>query len=217
MNTDSTPENTRPFGFWVTAVDRLLEAEFATLFADEGVTRRDWRLLNRIDGTVPSPRLPRSPKLRTLQLHGWIERTADGWALTDAGRLAKERLGAAVEEIRARVASAVSPEEYQAMTASLEKIAREFGWQEGQKLPRPQRGPRGIHRHGHHGHGHHGQDHHDHPHGHDHHHGHDGHHPFGPRHGWGPRGFGRGRPAFAHDDRHPAGDAPCAHHARDAR
>lgn len=206
MNTDSTPENTRPFGFWVTAVDRLLEADFATLFADEGITRRDWRLLNRIDGTVPSPRPPRGPKLRTLQQHGWIERTSDGWALTDAGRLAKERLGAAVDEIRARVASAVSPEEYQAMTASLEKIAREFGWQEGRKLPRPQRGPRGIHRHGHHGH-----DHHDHPHG------HDGHHRFGPRHGWGPRGFGRGRPAFAHDDRHPAGDAPCAHHARDAR
>lgn len=189
MNSDDiTPtDNTRPFGFWVSAVDRLLEAEFATVFADEGITRRDWRLLNRIDGTFPdrrSPRGPRGPKLRALQAHGWIERAADGWTLTDDGRLAKERLGAAVAQICERVTGAVSPEEYATMTASLEKIAREFGWEEGRGLPR---------RHGRRGFG-----------------------PgFGPGfgRGFGP-GFGPGHhPHGEHGrhDQHPHAEAPCAH------
>jgi len=139
---------TRPFGYWITAVDRLMRAEFATVFADEGITRRHWRLLNRIDGTVPGnsghdthhPR--RGFALRQLIELGWVERTREGWSLTEAGTLAKQRLGTAVDEIRARVSSVLEPDEYAAMTASLEKIAREFGWEEGKRLPRG-------HRHGH--------------------------------------------------------------------
>lgn len=167
MNTDDTPtpENTRPFGYWIQAVDRLLAAELATVFADEGITRRDWRLLNRIDATAPGAhpsgaRAPRGPKLRTLQAQDWIERSADGWTLTNDGRLAKERLGAAIDQIRGRVTDALGPEEFAALNDGLEKVARELGWQEGRKLPR-----RGGGRHARHG--------------------------FGP-HGFGPHGFGRG-------------------------
>lgn len=173
MNTSDI--TTRPFGYWITAVDRLMKAEFATIFADEGITRRDWRMLNVIDGTAPA-RVPgrplRGPKLRRLTELGWIERSTDGWSLTDAGRLAKTRLGVAVDDLRARVSGAVTADEYAALTASLEKIAREFGWEEGMRLPRHHReGHRGLgpgvghgRRHGfvhepgcdHGGHGHHG-------------------------------------------------------------
>ncbi|WP_298861361.1 hypothetical protein [uncultured Microbacterium sp.] len=147
MNTTDT----HPFGYWITAVDRLMRAEFATVFEDEGITRRDWRMLNRLDGTVADDRPLRGPKLRRLVELGWVQRTRDGWELTDAGTLAKQRLSTAVDELRARVAGAVSPEEYATMTASLEKIAREFGWAEGKPLPRRER--RG-HRHGFGGRGH---------------------------------------------------------------
>ncbi|MGB3730842.1 MarR family winged helix-turn-helix transcriptional regulator [Microbacterium sp.] len=146
MNTSDT----HPFGYWITAVDRLMRTEFATLFDDEGITRRDWRMLNRIDGTVPSERPVHSAKLRRLVELGWVQRTRDGWALTDAGTLAKQRLGTAVDELRARVAGAVSPEDYATMTASLEKIAREFSWAEGKRLPRREgrgHGHRGGHCH----------------------------------------------------------------------
>lgn len=145
MNTTDTNNNnenndTRPFGYWITAVDRLIRAEFATVFEDEGITRRDWRMLNRIDGTYAAPAASDRPlhprKLRNLLELGWVERTKEGWTLTEPGARAKQRLGAAVDEIRARVAGAVSPEEYATMTASLEKIAREFGWAEGRRLPR---------------------------------------------------------------------------------
>jgi hypothetical protein len=130
----------RPFGFWVAAVDRLLRAEFATVFEDEGITRRDWRMLNRIDGTfaaaAASDRPLHARKLGRLLELGWVERTPEGWTLSESGALAKQRLGVAVDEIRSRVAGAVSPEEYAILTSSLEKIAREFGWAEDRRLPR---------------------------------------------------------------------------------
>lgn len=173
MNTSDT----HPFGYWITAVDRLMRTEFATLFDDEGITRRDWRMLNRIDGTAPSERPVHSAKLRRLVELGWVQRTRDGWALTDAGTLAKQRLGTAVDELRARVAGAVSPEDYATMTASLEKIAREFGWAEGKRLPRYEGR----------GHGHRG--------GHCHGFGRHGHRPHG-------QGFGRGRGRDAHGHEH---------------
>lgn len=141
MNTPDT--NTHPFGYWITAVDRLMRAEFATVFEDEGITRRDWRMLNRIDGTVADARPVHGARLHRLVELGWVERTREGWILTDAGTLAKQRLSTAVDELRARVAGVVTPDEYAAMTASLEKIAREFGWAEGRRLPR--RHSRGEH------------------------------------------------------------------------
>src|SRR5690606_6877617 len=53
MDTMNTDENSRPFGFWLKAVDRLMAAEFARAFESEGITRREWRLLNIVDGTAP--------------------------------------------------------------------------------------------------------------------------------------------------------------------
>ncbi|WP_295011928.1 MarR family winged helix-turn-helix transcriptional regulator [uncultured Microbacterium sp.] len=141
MNTqESTSPNTpRPLGFWITAVDRLMKARFATAFEDEGVTRRDWRILNALDGSVPTDHAPRGPKLRRLAALGWISRSADGWTLTDEGAAAKARLGSAVDEIRAEITGTLSADEFAALTASLEKIARGLGWSEGMRLPRRER------------------------------------------------------------------------------
>ncbi|KJL34528.1 MarR family winged helix-turn-helix transcriptional regulator [Microbacterium azadirachtae] len=207
-STENTPENTpadrsRPFGFWITAVDRLLAAEFATAFEDEGITRRDWRILNAVDGTVPLGRDLPDGKVRHLAALGWVEPGPDGWTLTAEGAAAKARLSTAVEEIRAQVAGALDPEEFATMAAALEKLARGLGYEEGTRLPRRHTGERrGAGRdrreHGHRGRGHRG---------HDRHHGdhHDG--EFGERfarhgehprhedgfHGGHPGGFGHGR------------------------
>lgn len=189
MNTSESqnPENTsRPFGYWLKAADRLMAAEFATAFEGEHATRRDWRILNIIDGTVPSPRSLNGHKMHRLVERGWVVADGDGWTLTDEGRAAKERLGAIVEGIRAKVSDAVSAEEMATTLASLEKIARAFGWDEETPLPRGRRHGFGGPRHGHgfpRGFG----------------------HPFG-------RGFGRGpEHGFGPD----AGrDADAAHHCR---
>lgn len=157
--TNNTSDNSsRPFGYWLKAVDRLMAQDFATAFAAEGATRRDWRLLNVVEGSAPSRRPLNAHKLHDLVDRGWVEADGDGWTLTEEGRAAKERLGAAVDSIRAKVAGAVSDEEMATTLAALEKIARAVGWDEETPLPRKQRpgfdfGPRhGFGRR--HGHGH---------------------------------------------------------------
>lgn len=164
QNTDST---SRPFGFWIKAVDRLMAAEFTSAFEGENASRRDWRILNAIDGTAPARRPLNAHKLHDLVERGWVVADGDGWTLTDDGRAAKERLGGIVDGIRAKVSDAVSPEDLATTLASLEQIARAFGWDEETPLPRG-RGRR-------HGFGHRGLG-----------------SGFGPERGFGP-GFGRGR------------------------
>ncbi|MFJ4176108.1 hypothetical protein [Microbacterium sp. NPDC089696] len=163
QNPENTPSSDRPFGYWLKAVDRLMAAEFATAFEGEHASRRDWRLLNAVDGTA-APRRPLSPhKLHGLVERGWIVADGDGWTLTDEGRVAKDRLGGIVDGIRAKVGDAVSPDDLATTIASLEQIARAFGWDEETPLPRGRRHGRGFGRR----------------------------HGFGPRHGFGGRGFGR--------------------------
>ncbi|WP_194762358.1 hypothetical protein [Microbacterium sp. UFMG61] len=146
QNTDTT---SRPFGFWITAVDRLMAAEFVSAFEGEQASRRDWRLLNIVDGTAPARRPLNAHKLHDLVDRGWVVADGDGWTLTDDGREAKERLGGIVENIRATVTDAVSPEDLATTIASLEQIARAFGWDEESPLPRGRGrrhgfGPRGF-------------------------------------------------------------------------
>jgi hypothetical protein len=131
----------RPLRFWLRTVDAYITREFMRAFADEGVSRRDWMLLNAVAGDVTVPgfaeRAARKGKrLRGLEDRGWVDETGDGtWVLTSEGRDAKERLDGIVEELRARVAGAVSPEDYATTTASLEAMARELGWDEDERMP----------------------------------------------------------------------------------
>lgn len=136
QNDDSTD---RPFGSWLKAVDRLMAAEFAAAFEGEHASRRDWRLLNVVDGTVPARRPLHPHKLHRLVERGWVVADGDGWALTEDGRAAKERLTAVVDEIRAKVSGAASEEDMATTIATLEKIARAFGWDEETPLPRKHR------------------------------------------------------------------------------
>lgn len=133
QNTDTT---SRPFGYWLKAVDRLMAAEFASAFESEHASRRDWRILNIVDGTAPARRPLNAHKLHGLVERGWVVADGDGWTLTDDGRAAKERLGGIVDGIRAKVTDAVSPEDLDTTLTSLEQIARAFGWDEETPLPR---------------------------------------------------------------------------------
>lgn len=179
MNTINTDENSRPFGFWLKAVDRLMAIEFAAAFESEGITRREWRLLNMIDGTAPmsgrkSDRPLLEHKLGRLIELGWVTDAEGTWTLTDDGRAAKERLGAIVDGIRAKVTDAVPADDLATTMATLEQLARAFGWDEETPLPRAPRGRGGRDFGGRGGFG-------------------------GP--GFGPRGFGRPGHGFGHPGR----------------
>ncbi|UOQ57051.1 hypothetical protein MUN78_15530 [Leucobacter allii] len=144
----------RPLGYWIRAVDRLLDAEFARTFVDVGISRRDWRELNRIGGTAPGGRDPRPrssgrgrTSRRALEARGWIAHDSGEWRLTEAGRAAFAELTARVENIRATVSDAVAPDDLATTLASLERIAIALGWDAETPLPRRRTG-RGARRSG---------------------------------------------------------------------
>jgi hypothetical protein len=181
-STDSPSASPRPFGFWLKVIDRRLDDAMRELFAADGLTRRDWRRLNLVAGTVSDPRLSeklaaRPERVEPFVERGWVEGEPGAWHLTEAGETARASLQERVATLRAKVAGAVSPEDFATTMASLEAIAGELGWVEGERMPRGRR--RGFgRRHGgegfgrrHHGEGHHagnGQCGHGHGHGHGH-------------------------------------------------
>jgi hypothetical protein len=139
---EDVPADRRPLGFWLRTVDALITREFAAAFDGADIDRRDWMLLNALSGDTELPAfaerfIRKGKRLRGLAERGWVEEAGDGtWSLTDQGRAAKEQLGSIVDGIRSRVAGAVPPEDYATTMASLEAIARELGWEEGQRMPR---------------------------------------------------------------------------------
>jgi len=138
----------RPFGFWLKLIDRRLSDEMQELFAADGITRRDWRMLNLLAGEARDERLAERLHSKPHALHHLAER---GWiagappVLTDAGREARDRLEVQVRALRERVAGSVSAEDFATTLRSLEAIARELGWDESESIPRGHRGGR---RHG---------------------------------------------------------------------
>lgn len=146
MTSNHTTDADHPLGYWLKAVDRLLAAEFEKSFAQEGLTRRDWRILNRMrQGDAAGPAIhPR--KLRPLVERGWVAKTEGQWALTQEGEAAYTSLSETVQEIRVKVADNITAEEMDTTLASLKKMASSLGWNEGDPLPqrahREQRGHR---------------------------------------------------------------------------
>ncbi|MFF2272750.1 MarR family winged helix-turn-helix transcriptional regulator [Agromyces sp. NPDC058136] len=184
MNTTTNSPDHRPIGYWLRVVDRKLDDAMRELFAEEGITRRDWRRLNVIAGKVDDPRLRAKLAAHPERLAPLVER---GWVtdepaprLTEEGESSYAALLERVTALRARVAGSVTPDDFQTTLATLEAIARELGWHDGERMPRPHRESRPGRRHGcehghrEHGHGEHGHGHREHGHGHRE-HGHGGH------------------------------------------
>ena len=132
----------RPIGFWLKLVDRLIDDLWVQTLAAEDVTRRQWQLLNLLDGG-PTPLHDLDDALRPFldarepdvasALHGLVDR---GWAtddgqvasLTDQGRTALTRLAGLVAGLRERLSRDVDPADYTTTVGTLEKMARNLGW-----------------------------------------------------------------------------------------
>ena len=90
--TDTSLPTERPLGFWLRSLDALITREFARVLRADGVDRRDWMILNALDGTLDVPpmldRVQRGGKrVRALAERGWVAHTDGRWALTDEGRI----------------------------------------------------------------------------------------------------------------------------------
>jgi len=135
---------TRPLGFWLKLVDSLIDEHFAATLDEHGVTRRQWQVLNileqhpaterqLIDALAPyfaSADEPQSVKEHLAELveSGWIAHESDSYSITDRGHTSLQTLSELVGEIRDRCGADLSEEQYATTVASLERMARNLGW-----------------------------------------------------------------------------------------
>lgn len=143
----------RPIGFWLKLVDRMIDEQFASTLDEHGVTRRQWQLLNvlarenatteQLDAAVapwlPAPTAVTSgddtgetsaAHLAELVDSAWVDAISTGFALTERGRAAFERLAEVVTDQRTVMTAGLTPDEYEATVGSLERMARNLGWGE---------------------------------------------------------------------------------------
>lgn len=144
--------DSRPIGFWLKLVDRLIDEQFASTLEEHGVTRRQWQLLNvlsngeatvaQLDAAV-APFLsagigdsgePGEPEtsaehLSELIESAWVDATSSGYELTERGTVAFDKLETVVSELRGRLSDGLTAEQYDMTVASLERMARNLGWE----------------------------------------------------------------------------------------
>ncbi len=132
---------TRPIGYWVKTVDRLIDERFADASEAAGLSRRQWQILNVLQGhhgasrdivaAALAPFLRPGEKLDE-QLAGIPQLVVDDGSLLrltpeGAARLAEVR-ERSVQELRERVSAGLTREEYETTLRTLERIARNLGW-----------------------------------------------------------------------------------------
>jgi DNA-binding MarR family transcriptional regulator len=135
---------TRPIGYWLKLVDRLIDERFDETLDEHGVTRRQWQLLgalSREDATLEQLNTEIAPfldadteessasHLAELMESGWVAVAGDTYAITEQGRVAYDRLSAVVQGIRDAVADGFDEDEYATTLNALERMARNLGWE----------------------------------------------------------------------------------------
>ena len=132
----------RPLGYWVRTVDQALEERLQSAAEESGLTRREWQILNRLRiGAVEedSLRAALAPyldgdesladPLRRLADDGLLVHNEPEWRLTDDGVERVDRVREeAAQEIRERATDGLSEEDEERLLATLERIARNLGW-----------------------------------------------------------------------------------------
>ena len=133
----------RPIGFWLKLVDRMIDERFASTLEEHGVTRRQWQLLgvlSRGDATVQQLNAAVAPflaadegetvvdHLSELVESGWVTASPAGYSITERGSTAFTRLAEVVTANREIATEGITEDEYNGMLATLERVARNLGW-----------------------------------------------------------------------------------------
>jgi DNA-binding MarR family transcriptional regulator len=138
--------DTRPLGYWLRLVDRLIDEQFATTLEEHGITRRQWQLMNvlaqapasvaELDAAI-APFLAAATEereressvehLTELIESAWVDATPTGYELTVRGQAALERLAVVVAEQRTVITAGVTDAEYQQTVGVLQRVAANLG------------------------------------------------------------------------------------------
>jgi DNA-binding MarR family transcriptional regulator len=127
----------RPIGYWLKKLDRLIDEQFEEQLGEAGLSRRQWQVINLLEGdprSVPElqselePFLQEDPDDLTDALSGLVTR---GWVacqdnivnLTETGQAQLKLIEAKVTELRQASMAGISPEEYQTTIDVLARMA----------------------------------------------------------------------------------------------
>jgi len=129
----------KPIGYWLKELDRLIETTLDRALAEEGVTRRDWQVLNALQPD-PTPRADVIESLRPfwgvdaadpdavldgLIARGWALRDpSDRYTLSPEGDAARAALLEKVKALRAAIADGITPEQYNTTIDTLGRMAQ---------------------------------------------------------------------------------------------
>lgn len=128
----------RPIGYWLKHLDRLIEAAFERALAGEGLSRRHWQVMNVLaaaprgtEGLASALRpfwgegaVPLDEVVAELERRGWVARDGGGaLALTAAGRAAHAAVAERVDAARRVAAEGITGDEYVATVAVLRRMA----------------------------------------------------------------------------------------------
>lgn len=154
---DHIPTDRRPLGFWLRAIDRPLRESMRGAFATFGVTRREWRTLTtlhagpasaaEVEAALPARRAhgraaargvhPERPhrEHRTIEqlldgfvARGWASLHRGAYALSAEGERIHDAVLTNVQNVRAAVTAGIPDADYATTMATLERIAKNVGW-----------------------------------------------------------------------------------------
>ena len=119
----------RPIGFWLKIVGQRLDEQFEATLDEHGVTREQWQLLNVLSREGASADVADfAEDLAELGESGWIVVTGGGYAITDRGQGALDRLTNVVANQRTTVGAGIPESDYLTTIATLEHMAFNLGW-----------------------------------------------------------------------------------------
>jgi DNA-binding MarR family transcriptional regulator len=118
----------RPIGYWLKKLDRLIDGQFERQLGDAGLSRRQWQILNLLQGgarSMPELQAELEPFLQDapdelddattgLLSRGWADSQNAVISLSETGEAQFGLVTANIAELRQVLAAGISPAEYQA-------------------------------------------------------------------------------------------------------
>jgi DNA-binding MarR family transcriptional regulator len=127
----------RPIGYWLKKLDRLIDGQFERQLGDAGLSRRQWQILNLLQGgarSMPELQAELEPFLQDapdelddaitgLLSRGWADSQNAVISLSETGEAQFGLVTANIAELRQVLAAGISPAEYQATIDVLSRMA----------------------------------------------------------------------------------------------
>jgi hypothetical protein len=127
----------RPIGYWLKKLDRLIDGQFERRLRDAGLSRRQWQILNLLQGgarSMPELQAELEPFLLDapdelgdavtgLLSRGWADSQNAVISLTETGEAQFGLVTANIAELRQVLAAGISPAEYRATIDVLIRMA----------------------------------------------------------------------------------------------